>query len=392
MLFKKVLKYEGDNDTFIWKYPAEDFNTGSQLIVHESQEAVFLQNGRALDIFGPGRFTLETENLPVITELMNIATGGRNSFHCELYFINKTEQMAIPWGTDSKIQYMDPVYNFPIELGAHGELSLQVDNAGKALVKLVGTEKQLLQSQFAEKMRVFVMKHIKSLLPQLIKEQQISVFDLDSHIAEFSDVIKQPLQEEYEDYGFALKKFVIRAIQKPDENPDYIRFKRLHYQKVNNVAEAQIRQQVEVINAQTSAQKKVIDAEATAKKRELEGYTYQQEKAFQVADDVAKNEAVGEVGNIGIGLGMIGGIAGGVGSTMGNVFASATQAAGNVDMSQPKPEAAGYCPHCGTPYKSGALFCEKCGNRLEKKHCPNCGEELSETAVFCPKCGTKVGE
>ena len=81
MLFAKVLKYEGDNKTFVWKYPIEDFNTGSQLIVHQSQEAVFFQNGKMLVMFGPGRHTLRTENLPIITSLMNLATGGRNAFH-----------------------------------------------------------------------------------------------------------------------------------------------------------------------------------------------------------------------------------------------------------------------------------------------------------------------
>lgn len=76
MLFAKVIKYEGDNKTFVWKYPKEDFNTRSQLIVHQSQEAVFMQNGKILDMFGPGKHTLKTENLPVITGLMNLATGG----------------------------------------------------------------------------------------------------------------------------------------------------------------------------------------------------------------------------------------------------------------------------------------------------------------------------
>lgn len=87
-----VIKYEGDNSTFIWKHPCEDFNTASQLIVHESQEAVLFLNGQALDLFGPGQHTLETENIPILRHLINIPTGGVSAFHCEVYFINKTEQ------------------------------------------------------------------------------------------------------------------------------------------------------------------------------------------------------------------------------------------------------------------------------------------------------------
>ena len=81
-----VIKYEGDNSTFIWKHPCEDFNTSSQLIVHESQEAIFFLNGQALDLFGPGRHTLETENIPILRHLINIPTGGESAFHCEIYF------------------------------------------------------------------------------------------------------------------------------------------------------------------------------------------------------------------------------------------------------------------------------------------------------------------
>lgn len=106
-----VIQYEGDNSTFVWKHPCENFNTSSQLIVHESQEAILFLNGQALDLFGPGRHTLETENIPILRRFVNLPTGGVSAFHCEVYFINKTEQMAIRWGTDSKVQYIDPTYH-----------------------------------------------------------------------------------------------------------------------------------------------------------------------------------------------------------------------------------------------------------------------------------------
>lgn len=113
----EIIKYEGDNSTFIWKHPCEDFNSLTQLIVHESQEALFFLNGQALDLFGPGRYTLETQNIPKIGKILNRTTGDQTPFHCEVYFINKTEQMSIKWGTDSKVQYIEPTYGFPLSIG-----------------------------------------------------------------------------------------------------------------------------------------------------------------------------------------------------------------------------------------------------------------------------------
>ena len=134
-----IIKYEGDNSTFIWKHPCEDFNSLTQLIVHESQEAIFLMNGQALDMFGAGRHTLESQNIPKISKFLNRLIHGKTPFHCEVYFINKTVQMAIKWGTDSKIRFIEPNMGIPLEIGACGELNLAVSDSRKLLVKLVGT-------------------------------------------------------------------------------------------------------------------------------------------------------------------------------------------------------------------------------------------------------------
>ena len=107
MALSELIKYEGDNSTFIWKYPHEDFNNMTELIVHESQEAIFFANGQAADTFGPGRYKLDAENIPILTKLINVVTGV-SIFHCEVYFINKTVQMAIKWGTDSKVRFIEP--------------------------------------------------------------------------------------------------------------------------------------------------------------------------------------------------------------------------------------------------------------------------------------------
>lgn len=131
MAIANILKYEGDNSTFIWKHPCEDFNSLTQLIVHESQEAVFMMNGQALDLFGAGRYTLEIQNIPLIGKALNRLTGDKSPFHCEVYFINKTEKMSIKWGTDSKVQFMEPTYGFPISIGANGQMTLRASDSRK---------------------------------------------------------------------------------------------------------------------------------------------------------------------------------------------------------------------------------------------------------------------
>ncbi len=162
-----VIKYEGDNSTFVWKHPCEDFNSLTQLIVHESQEALFFMNGEALDLFGPGRYTLETQNIPKLGKFLNRATGDTTPFHCEVYFINKTEQMSVKWGTDSKVEYAEPTYGFPISIGASGEMSLRAEDSRKLLLKLVGTENYLGQQQLVGFFRAFLMTSVKTYIAKI---------------------------------------------------------------------------------------------------------------------------------------------------------------------------------------------------------------------------------
>lgn len=385
MAIVDIIKYEGDNKTFVWKYPKTDFNTGAELIVHESQQAIFMANGEVLDVFNAGKHILETGNLPGIKRVMALSTGGRIAFHAELYFINLTEQMAIKWGTDSKIQYMDPEYNFPLEIGACGEMNLAVANSAKLLVKVVGTEKNLSQEQLTKYFRAFLMNRIKSMVPSIIIEKKINIFNMDQYLSEISDALKEKLNDDFFDYGVSLKQFLITTVVKPDYDRNYLKFKDLHYRKYTDVAEAELQQKLAIIDQQTKAQRTVIEAEAIAKKRELEGYTYQQEKGFEVAKEMAKNEAVGQLNNVGIGLGMMTGVGGTVGSQVG---AMATGALGTVSE-QMKPKV--FCRNCGKQLSSDSIFCDKCGTKVEqKKICINCGNELAADSMFCNKCGTKA--
>lgn len=327
MKIADIIKYEGDNSTFVWKHPCEDFNSLTQLIVHESQEAIFFMNGQALDLFGAGRYTLETQNIPKIGKLLNRTTDDRTPFHCEVYFINKTVQMAIKWGTDSKVQYVEPTYGFPISIGASGEMSLRAEDSRKLLLRLVGTEDFLSQQKLVSVFRAFLMTRVKTYIAQVMKANAINIFEIDENLAVFSENIHKLLMPDFADYGIALERFFVTNIVKPDGDRQYESFKDLHFRQYADIAEAKLRQQTDIIHAQTAAQKVVIDSQAQATKRAQEGYTYAQERGFDVAEKVAQNEAVGQFTNMGVGLGTMAGVGGAVGGVVGSAVNNAMNVA-----------------------------------------------------------------
>lgn len=368
-----VIKYEGDNSTFIWKHPREDFNIFSQLVVHESQEAILFMDGQALDQFGPGRYTLETKNIPLLGKVLNLFMGNESPFHCEVYFINKTEQMSVKWGTDSRVEYMEPTYGFPLSIGASGEMALRVKDSKKLLLKLVGTESILNQQKLTAYFRAVLMTRVKTYIAQVMKEKKINIFEIDANLTDFSEDLHQLLIPDFAEYGVALERFFVMNIAKPDGDRQYEKFKELHFRQYSEIAEAKLRAQTEVIQAQTEAQKMTIASQAMAIKREQEGYTYQQERGFDVAQQAAKNEATGQFTNMGIGLGAMAGIGKTVGSMVAGSIGETADSVRGEDVR-------------GTG--------SECGNQTgteEMRFCENCGYQFERPGKFCPKCGTKRG-
>ncbi len=317
---------EMDNATFVWKYPGHHFNTMSQLIVQESQEAVFFLDGEAMDSFKAGRYTLETHNIPKISKkIFGSMTGGVSPFKSDVYFVNLTEQMSIKWGTDSKVEYMEPTYQFPVKIGVCGEMSLKVLDARKLLINLVGTEVFLSRDKLVGYFRAVLMTRVKAYISRIMTENKISIFDIDSHLDIFSDALKEKLVTDFEKYGLTLEQFLVTTVLKPDGDAMYDKFKSLLYSNYTEVAEARLRQQIGMIDAQTQAQKIVVLSQATATKRAQEGYTYQEEQNFQVASKLAENNAVGGFTNMGIGLGAMAGVGMSLGSSIAGMTAEAVQ-------------------------------------------------------------------
>lgn len=133
-----VIKCETDNFQLVTKSTIENFNAKSQLVVNESQEALFYKDGQALDLFASGRHSLDTENLPFLKRIFGKIFGGTTPFTCEVFFINKVSVMDIPWGTDSPIVLEDPKYHLIVGVRANGQTGIRVKDSRKFVVKVVG--------------------------------------------------------------------------------------------------------------------------------------------------------------------------------------------------------------------------------------------------------------
>ena len=226
-----IIKYEGDNETLVWKHPIEDFNFGSQLIVHESQEAIFFRDGQALDLFGAGRYTLQTQQLPLLEKIYKLPTDTEGTFHSEVYFVNLATQMGVKWGTDSKVRLFDPASGLHIEIGASGEFNIRVTDSRKLLLKVVGTTGGLGQEQLLGIgngkgfFRSMVMTQVKSYLAQTIKENTINILEIDEHLMALSGALRERINAALDEYGLTMPEFYVSRIVTPDDDPNFRRMK-----------------------------------------------------------------------------------------------------------------------------------------------------------------------
>lgn len=432
----EIIKYEGDNSTFIWKHPCEDFNSLTQLIVHETQEALFFMNGQALDLFGPGRHTLETQNIPKIGKLLNRTTSGDTPFHCEVYFINKTVQMAIKWGTDSKVRFLDPNLGIPLEIGASGEMNLAVSDSRKLLLKLVGTTRGIswaaepvgftksLQNCF----RPLISTAVKANLSSTIKSNNINILEIDENIEKLSEALRLSINPGFEEYGLTIPQFYVTNVVLPENDPNFRRMKELHtvsfqtrmiqadalIKSAQADADAEVtaaRRKVEMEQqlteteiAKREAERRLIEAQAEAQAAKMAGFAEAEIMATQgynkkdvLAAEVQKAYAEG-IGNMTISGGS-GGVAGdmiglGVGMAaastiapqLGNMF-NAMNPANTEATAAP----AAKCENCGANLLANAKFCLECGEKVVPSGtvvCPECGNTVAK-GKFCPECGHK---
>ena len=135
------VKYDApDDSSFVWKYPSEDLKIGSQVIINQGQEVIFVKGGEVLDILEPGTHTLSTGNIPLLNKLINLPFGGSTPFSAEVWYINKTVKRDLKWGTPSPIQIMDNTLGFPVSARAFGKWGARIENSRSFLTQIVGSQ------------------------------------------------------------------------------------------------------------------------------------------------------------------------------------------------------------------------------------------------------------
>lgn len=394
MNISQVLQFEGPIDSLVWKNPIEDFNTTSQLIVDETHEALLVVNGNACDLFGPGRHTLETPNIPLVKRIINIPTDGKTFFPCKVFFINKVHQMDITWGIPGEITLNDPVYDIFLHVGMCGNLNFQVMDSRKFMLKMVGFRDVFDAEDMVSKFRGIIKQYVKSYISKIMNVGKVSYFDMNENLFEVSEVVKEQLKPLFEEYGIEVLQFNIETITVPDEDFDAV--------------------------------KKAKELRAS---RIIQGYTWQEERQMEIAQTFAGNE--GTMGNIGGAVGgfMMGGAFGGsvadiarnalspdripaekppkdlknIGSPIADQAPKSFDVAGFMgsygkeekipekEEDQKNTTSARFCTNCGHPLTEGAKFCEECGTKVEQNAnvCAQCGYVFQNNAKFCPECGTK---
>ena len=337
----------GDEIVHRWpQYGQADISMGAQLTVRESQAAVFFRDGKALDTFGPGRYTLTTANLPLLDRIINIPFGGKTPFQAEVYFVNMRTFTNLKWGTPVPVVFRDSELG-AVRLRAYGLFTMRINDPQLFVNKVVGTEHRYDTEMVGSWLRDFIISRFNDMLGTTLD----SIFDLASKYDELGAATKARLTSDFRNYGMVLEDFLIDAITPPDE--------------VNEMIDE--RSRMGAVGDMTK---------------------FTQYRTAQAIGDLAKGGGDGG-GAAATGAGL------GLGVTMAQLFTQAlnpqqqAQAAAQGGTGTAVPTTT--CPQ-GHLVPQGAKFCPECGARMpeEPATCPN-GHPIPPGAKFCPECGARIG-
>lgn len=357
MAVVEVVKYNGDPGLLAWKYPKEDLGTWSQLIVNESQQAILFKDGKAMDVFESGRYTLSTKNIPILNKVINLPFGGESPFAAEVWFVNKLFSLDVKWGTPSPVQMQDPRYQIFVPVRANGLFGIQVEDAKKFLVKLVGTMSVFDKTMLVNYFRGLYVTKVKDSLTSYLHKKQVSVLEINAYIDELSSHMKERIEPIMAEYGIKLVNFYVNEISVPEEDPSV---------------------------------KKLKDALAKKAEMNIIGYNYQQERTFDTLEGAATNP--GSAGAVFLGAGIGTGMGLGMGGAFGSAFGEISKAMGTGEGgkdSSGRTSAMHTCSGCGSSIPEKVKFCPECGAPVARK-CPRCGAAIEADPRFCPECGEKL--
>ncbi|HRU83834.1 MAG TPA: SPFH domain-containing protein [Eubacteriales bacterium] len=332
----KVIEWKDPTDNvMVYRYTVADryaIMKGSQLIVNESQATVFVFEGVVADVFGPGKYKLDTNNLPILTKLANWKYAFENPYKGDVYFVNTKQFTNLKWGTTNPIMMRDRDFGV-IRLRGYGVYSIRVGDPVVFMRELFGTNKLYTVNQIEE----YIKKILVSRISDVIAESKVAALDLAAKYDEISAAVQTFLTSDFDKLGLKLISFYIENLSLPAE--------------------------VE----------KTMDERTSLGVLSDSMDNYARFQAAQAMRDAAKNPG----GMAGAGMGL------GAGITLGGVMTEAM-------AKQSAKAAAESCGKCGASVKAGAKFCPDCGAKLGSAVCGKCGAAVKASAKFCPDCGAPI--
>jgi membrane protease subunit (stomatin/prohibitin family) len=318
-----------------------EFKLGAQAIVRDSQAAVFYSSGIACDALGPGRHTLSTANIPVLTKLLSLPWGFTSPIRAEIYFVNLKVFNNLRWGTRDPVAFRDSELGL-VRLRAHGIINIQVTQPVLFVNSLVGTRISYSIADLEE----YLSDVIISRLNDFLGEHLESLMDLPGLYREMAEGLEAELTRDLARYGLGLRELYINAITPP----------------------ADVQQAIDD-RSRLGAVGGDLDR-------------LMRMKAAMAMEKAAVGGGAAE-GGLGMGMGLLlPGLLAGAGPGF-NASARETAEADHDGCS---------CPECGLPVSADARFCPHCGHQiLVMRQCAMCGKNLAPKAKFCPACGAPAG-
>jgi len=340
LLIEVIEWMDPSGEEMIYRIPQQgsaDFKMGAQLIVRESQTAIFFKNGHAADTFTEGRHTLSTLNIPILTRLLAFPFGFNSPFRAEVYFVNLKVFTDLKWGTKHPVTFKDSKLGL-IRLRGFGAFTMKINNPILFLNSIVGRQARYTSKDIQDYLRDVIIARMNDMLGEKLN----TILDLPSIYTELADDFKKIVATEFDKYGLELVDFYISSITPPDD--------------------------VSKMIDQRSGMEAVGDLDKFLK--------------FEMAKGLG---APGGPAGTGAGMGMAAGVGIMMPGMMSRVFSP--------EQTELKRESIPTvtCPKCHTDTPEQSRYCYRCGNPMVgQNYCPSCNEQLPSEANFCLHCGYKL--
>jgi len=205
---------DSTGDTMVYRFPRYDneIKMGARLTVREGQVAAFVNKGQLADVFVPGMYTLETDNMPILSTLMGWKHGFHSPFKAEVYFVSTRQFTDLKWGTKHPITLRDPEFG-PVRLRAFGTYVVRVKDAGRFIREIVGTDGHFTTDEVTNQLRNMIV----SRFADIIGESRIPVLDLAANYDELGEYVTHRIRDGFAEYGLDVTKLLVENISLPDE-------------------------------------------------------------------------------------------------------------------------------------------------------------------------------